>query len=52
MFYDKLEQVFILLYYGNWHGFIDVVVHTTALNRSYFNTHRIVLGYVSRAYLS
>jgi len=49
--YDKLEKVVIPLYYGNREGFIDVMVHAVALNGSFFNTHRMVLQYVSKAYL-
>ncbi len=49
--YDKLEKVVIPLYYGNREGFIDVMVHAIALNGSFFNTHRMVLEYVSKAYL-
>ena len=49
--YDKLEKVVIPLYYGNREGFIDVMVYAIALNGSFFNTHRMVLEYVSKAYL-
>lgn len=49
--YDKLEKVVIPMYYGNREDFIDVMVHAIALNGSFFNTHRMVLEYVSKAYL-
>ena len=49
--YAKLEKVVIPLYYGDRAGFIDVMVHAIALNGSFFNTHRMVLEYVSKAYL-
>ena len=49
--YDKLEKVVIPLYYGSREGFSDVMVHAIALNGSFFNTHRMVLEYVSKAYM-
>jgi glycogen phosphorylase len=48
--YDKLEKVIIPLYYENRKGFIDVMTHAIALNGSFFNTHRMVLEYVLKAY--
>ncbi len=48
--YEKLEKVVIPLYYNDRDGFIEVMAHAIALNGSFFNTHRMVLEYVSKAY--
>ena len=49
--YEKLEQVVAPLFYRNRDGFIDTMRHAIALNGSFFNTHRMVLQYVLKAYL-
>ncbi|MBI2988664.1 MAG: alpha-glucan family phosphorylase [Deltaproteobacteria bacterium] len=49
--YDKLEQVIIPLFYQNRDRFIDVMLHSIALNGSFFNTHRMIQQYVLKAYL-
>ena len=48
--YDKLEQVIIPLYYRDRDRFIDVMRHAVALNGSFFNTQRMILQYVLKAY--
>ena len=48
--YDKLEQVVIPLFYRDRARFIDVMRHAIALNGSFFNTQRMVLQYVLKAY--
>jgi starch phosphorylase len=48
--YDKLENVIIPLYYQNREAFVGVMAHAIALNGSFFNTQRMVLEYVLRAY--
>jgi len=48
--YDKLEQVVVPLFYRR-DPFIDVMRHAIALNGSFFNTQRMVLQYVMKAYL-
>ncbi|HEX9274389.1 MAG TPA: alpha-glucan family phosphorylase [Candidatus Binatia bacterium] len=48
--YDKLEQIVVPLFYKDRDGFIDVMRHSIALNGSFFNTHRMVLQYVLKAY--
>lgn len=48
--YDKLEQVVIPLFYKDRNGFIDVMLHSIALNGSFFNTHRMLQQYVLKAY--
>ncbi|MBI3301197.1 MAG: alpha-glucan family phosphorylase [Deltaproteobacteria bacterium] len=49
--YDKLEQIISPLFYRNRDRFLDVMLHAIALNGSFFNTHRMVLQYVLKAYL-
>ena len=49
--YDKLEQIVVPLFYRDRDGFIDTMRHAIALNGSFFNTHRMVLQYVLKAYL-
>ena len=48
--YDKLEQVMIPIFYQDRNRFIDVMVHSIALNGSFFNTHRMIQQYVLKAY--
>lgn len=48
--YDKLERVIIPLFYHEREHFIDVMVYSVAINGSFFNTHRMVLEYVLKAY--
>jgi len=48
--YDKLEGVVIPLFYGDRERFLDVMRHAIALNGSFFNTQRMMLQYVLRAY--
>jgi len=49
--YDKLENVVIPLFYHDRDRFIDVMRSSIALNGSFFNTQRMMLEYVLRAYL-
>ena len=48
--YDRLEQTVLPLFYRDRNGFIDVMRHAIALNGSFFNTHRMILQYVEKAY--
>ena len=48
--YDKLERIVIPLFYNDRDRFIDVMRHAIALNGSFFNTQRMVLQYVAKAY--
>jgi starch phosphorylase len=50
--YDKLENVLIPLFYNNRDGFINIMVHSIALNGSFFNTERMMRQYVQKAYIS
>ncbi len=49
--YDKLEHVILPMYYGRRHRYVEVMRSSIALNGSFFNTQRMVLQYVSNAYL-
>jgi starch phosphorylase len=49
--YDKLEHIICPLFYRERDRFLDVMLHAIALNGSFFNTHRMVLQYVLKAYL-
>ena len=48
--YDKLERVLIPLYYHDPTRCVDVMRHAIALNGSFFNTQRMMLQYVLKAY--
>jgi glycogen phosphorylase len=48
--YDKLEHTIAPLFYRDPEGFADVMVHAIALNGSFFNSHRMLQEYVSKAY--
>ena len=48
--YDKLEHTIAPLFYRNFEGYADVMAHAIALNGSFFNTHRMLQEYVSKAY--
>jgi glycogen phosphorylase len=48
--YDKLERTVLPLYYHDRERFIDVMLHSIALNGSFFNAHRMIQQYVLKAY--
>jgi starch phosphorylase len=48
--YDKLEHVVISLFYQNRDGWLNVMRHAIAVNGSFFNTQRMLLQYVLKAY--
>lgn len=50
--YDKLEKTIIPLYYGSRDEYIDIMSYAMALNGSFFNTQRMILQYVAKAYFS
>ena len=50
LLYDKLEQVVVPLFYRDRERFIDVMLHSIALNGSFFNAHRMLQQYVLKAY--
>ena len=49
--YRKLEMEVIPAYYNQRAHWINIMRHCIAVNASFFNTHRMVLQYVSNAYL-
>jgi starch phosphorylase len=48
--YDQLEQTILPLFYHEPRRFMEVMRHCIALNGSFFNTHRMILQYVQKAY--
>ncbi len=50
--YEKLEKNVVPLFYDDRNGFINVMLHSMALNGSFFNTHRMIQQYVLGAYFS
>jgi starch phosphorylase len=48
--YDKLERLVIPLFYREREHFLDVMLHSVALNGSFFNAHRMMQQYVLKAY--
>ena len=50
--YQKLETKIIPAYYHERERWNNIMRHCIAINASFFNTHRMVLQYVSNAYLS
>jgi starch phosphorylase len=51
LLYEKLEQSVLPTYYRDPARFLDMRVHCIALNGSFFNTHRMLQQYVTKAYL-
>lgn len=50
--YDKLEQTILPMFYQDRDRYIDVMRHAIALNGSFFNTQRMMLQYVMKAYFA
>lgn len=48
--YEKLENVVLPTFYNNRDKFISIMTHSIALNGSFFNTHRMMQQYVTKAY--
>jgi starch phosphorylase len=48
--YEKLQTKIIPTYYKNHEKWVSMMQHTIALNASFFNTHRVVREYASKAY--
>ena len=48
--YDKLDTVVLPVFYQEPDRFLDMMRHAIALNGSFFNTQRMVLEYVAKAY--
>lgn len=47
---DKLEGIIIPMFYHERDAFLNVMAHCIALNGSFFNTQRMVLQYLLKAY--
>ena len=50
--YDKLEKIVVPMYYHQHDQFQNMMLHSIALNGSFFNTHRMILQYVVKAYFA
>ena len=50
--YDRLEWTVVPLYYRDQRGFAEIMRGAISLNGSFFNSHRMLLQYVSTAYRS
>jgi glycogen phosphorylase len=50
LLFEKLERVVIPTFYRDRNRFLDIMRHAIALNGSFFNTQRMVLQYVLKAY--
>lgn len=50
LLYEKLENVILPLFYQEREHYIQIMLHTIALNGSFFNTHRMMQQYVLNAY--
>ena len=48
--YEKLEKTILPLFYRDREGFTDVMIHSIAINGSFFNTQRMMQQYVLNAY--
>jgi starch phosphorylase len=48
--YEKLEKTIVPLFYRDRNRLIDVMIHSIAINGSFFNTQRMVQEYVLDAY--
>lgn len=50
--YDKLDQTILPMFYTHRNAYLEIMRYSIALNASYFNTHRMVQEYVTKAYAS
>ncbi len=50
IFYSKLENIIIPMYYHNRDAYIEIMKNTIAINGSFFNTERMISQYVTKAY--
>jgi starch phosphorylase len=48
--YDKLQNEIVPMYLGERGKFIEIMRHSIALNGAFFNTQRMLLQYLARAY--
>ncbi len=50
--YHQLENIIMPMFYKDRNRFIEVMIHSIALNGSFFNTQRMIQEYVLNAYFS
>jgi len=50
--YDKLEQIILPMFYQDREHYLEVMRHAMALNGSFFNTQRMMLQYIRKAYFA
>jgi starch phosphorylase len=50
LLYDKLEHAVLPTFYKRPEQFVDMMRHCISLNGSFFNTHRMLQQYVTKAY--
>jgi glycogen phosphorylase len=50
--YDKLEHIILPLYQDDRDALLNIMRHAIALNGSFFNTQRMILQYVLKAYFN
>lgn len=48
---DKLEQQILPVFYHERQRFVEIMRHAIALNGAFFNTHRMMQQYATKAYL-
>ena len=48
---DKLEQMVVPIFYRERLRFVEIMRHAIALNGAFFNTHRMMQQYATKAYL-
>jgi glycogen phosphorylase len=48
--YSKLEYIILPTYYNSRDKWTEIMMHTIAINASFFNTHRMVQQYVMNSY--
>jgi starch phosphorylase len=48
--YRKLDEKILPLFYGKRDRFLEIMRHAIALNGGFFNTQRMVLQYLHKAY--
>jgi starch phosphorylase len=49
--YNKLESVIVPMFYNERDRYLSVMLHSIAINGSFFNTQRMVQQYITDAYM-
>jgi starch phosphorylase len=50
--YEKLEYAVLPVFYRDPHRFTQIMLNSIGLNGSFFNTHRMIQQYVTKAYFA